>query len=144
MKFNEEAKQAFFDAFLKYRAAGETFVVAYHNARNDFTAAHKLAPNLWTFRKWYKEKVNGKEAEAAESAFKAVPDEDTEETAPEEDLEDTTQEEIPEEEADAAMSDDDYTKRLELICRMYRTHSEESRDALCDYLLPELCGTNEE
>ena len=140
MKFNEEAKQAFFDAFLKYRAAGETFVVAYHNARNDFTAAHRLAPNLWTFRKWYKEKVNGKEAEAAESAFKAVPDEDEDESsnvatsAEEEEI----PEEVPEEEADAAMSADDYTRRLELICRMYRTHSEESRDAICDYLLPEL------
>ena len=32
----------------------------------------------------------------------------------------------------------DYTKRLELMVRLYRTHSEDARDALCDYLLPEL------
>ena len=34
---------------------------------------------------------------------------------------------------------DDYTRRLEIVCRMYRTHSEISRDDVCDHLLPDLC-----
>lgn len=55
MKFSQKAKQEFFDAYLTYRNAGETFVGAYSRARADFKAAHKLAPNLCTFRKWYEE-----------------------------------------------------------------------------------------
>jgi len=33
---------------------------------------------------------------------------------------------------------DNYTRRLELMCRLYRTRSENACDAVCDELLPEL------
>ncbi len=33
---------------------------------------------------------------------------------------------------------DNYTRRLELMCRLYRTRSENAIDAVCDELLPEL------
>ena len=123
MKFNKEAKQAFFDAFLTYRSAGDTFVGAYGKACADFTGAHKLAPNLQTFRRWYKDAMSGRKTEEPAAPADETP------SAPTEAAED--------EEIQPA---DDYTRRLELICRLYRTHSEESRDALCDYLLPDLCA----
>ena len=136
MKYSKEAKQAFFDAFLTYRNAGETFVGAYSHARSDFNAAHKLAPNLWTFRKWYKEAMTGKNAKTEEPEETAAETEAAAEDIPEEASDKPKAEEVPDEEA--IQPPDDYTARLELICRMYRTHSEESRDAICDYLLPEL------
>ena len=38
---------------------------------------------------------------------------------------------------------DSYTHRLELICKLYRTRSEASCDAICDELLPELLTQEE-
>jgi len=147
LRYNAEAKQAFFDAFLTYRNAGETFVAAYSRARADFNAAHRLAPNLFTFRKWYKDAMKGKQAKPEEAA-ETAPEETAAETAaaaeeiPEEGSAEPEVEEVPDEvlaqDEEAIQPPDDYTARLELICRMYRTHSEESRDAICDYLLPEL------
>ena len=145
MKFNAESKQAFFAAFLTYRNAGETFVGAYSRARADFNAEHKLAPNLWTFRKWYKARMNGedKPEEAAETA----PEETAAETEgaeeiPEEGSAEPEAEEVPDEvlaqDEEAIQPPDDYTARLELICRLYRTRSETACDAVCDRLLPEL------
>lgn len=153
IRFNAESKQAFFDAFLTYRNAGETFVGAYSRACADFTAAHRLAPNLCTFRKWYKDAMNGKQAnpeeaaetapEAEETAAETEAAEEAAEEIPEEGSAEPEAEEVPDEvlaqDEEAAQPPDDYTARLEMICRMYRTHSEESRDAICDYLLPDLC-----
>lgn len=39
---------------------------------------------------------------------------------------------------------DDYTNRLELIVKLYRTRSETACDAVCDRLLPELYANEEE
>lgn len=151
MKYSKEAKQAFFDAFLTYRNAGETFVGAYSRARADFNAAHRLAPNLWTFRKWYSAAMNGKKDQQTEEAAETAPEETAAETEtaeaaeeiPEEGSAEPEAEEVPDEvlaqDEEAAQPADDYTARLEMVCRMYRTHSEESRDAICDYLLPDLC-----
>jgi hypothetical protein len=36
------------------------------------------------------------------------------------------------------------TEKRQLICRLYRTHSEASRDDICDYLLPDLCCNQSE
>ena len=156
MKFSKESKQAFFAAFLFYRDAGETFDGAYNRARADFNAEHRLAPNLWTFRKWYKDAMTGKKDQQTEEAAETAPTEtaavsETAEAAEEIHEEGSAEpeaEEVPDEvlaqNEEAALPAGDYTKRLELICRMYRTHSEESRDAICDYLLPELWQTQEE
>lgn len=38
---------------------------------------------------------------------------------------------------------DDYTRRLEMMVRLYRTRSEADVDAVCDYLLPDLCAEEE-
>lgn len=145
LRYNEESKQAFFDAFLTYRNAGETFVGAYSRARADFNAAHRLAPNLWTFRKWYKDAMNGKKDQQTEEAAETAAETEAAEAAEEIQEEGSNEpeaEEVPDEvlaqDEEAVQHADDYTKRLEMICRMYRTHSEESRDAICDYLLPEL------
>lgn len=150
LHYNAAAKQAFFDAFLTYRNAGETFVGAYSRASADFNAAHRLAPNLWTFRKWYRAAMTGKKDQQTEEAAETAPEETAAETETAEAAEEIQEEgsnepeaeEVPDEvlaqDEEAIQPPDDYTARLEMICRMYRTHSEESRDAICDYLLPEL------
>lgn len=156
MKFSTESKQAFFAAFLFYRDAGETFAGAYRRARADFNAEHKIAPNYFTFRKWYNDAMTRKKDQQTEEAAETAPEETAAETEtaeaaeeiPEEGSAEPEAEEVQDEvlaqDEEAAQPADDYTKRLELICRLYRTHSEESRDALCDYLLPELWQTQEE
>lgn len=45
---------------------------------------------------------------------------------------------------EATSSADDYTHRLELIVKLYRTRSEAACDAVCDRLLPELYADEEE
>ena len=60
--------------------------------------------------------------------------EDGAETEAEPEAEDTT--ETPEL--------DDYTRRLEMMVRLYRTRSEAAVDAVCDRLLPELAGEESE
>lgn len=64
LEFSEASKNRFFEAFLVYRTAGEDFHGAYLRARADFNAAHRLAPNLWTFHKWYTERMRGKDRKA--------------------------------------------------------------------------------
>lgn len=136
MHYSKEAKQKFFDMFLEYLAAGCTFAEAYRRVCSDLTGEHKLAPNMWTFRRWYHDRMTGKDRaetadQAPETEAETVAEQIAEETAAEES--------VPDEETVPAA--DDYTHRLELVCRMYRTHSEASRDDICDYLLPELCNS---
>ena len=137
-KFDEELKADFFKAFLAHRDEGCRVREAYRKAREDFLNAHKLAPSLATFTNWYNAAM-GRKKRAENAGTPAVPEkEERGEGLPSE----ASAAEGPTEPA-AAVGETDYTARLEMIVRLYRTRSEGAIDALCDYLLPELAGETE-
>ena len=157
IRLTEDQKRVFVDTYLRYRADGSfSRYAAFKAAKMELTAAHRLVPSWSTFQKWLRE---GEQAAAQDSADAEAPGADQDgaadqveteapETDPEAEAED--QAEDPEaggedpEAAEFAEAAEDYTRRLELIVRLYRTHSEEARDALCDYLLPNLFAAETE
>ena len=94
----------------------------------DFQTEGKAAPGLSVFRKWYQMAMRPQRESA-----------DQVDTVDNVDAVDTEAEETAEETA----PDPDYTRRLELMCRLYRSRSEYNIDSLCDYLLPDLCTEEE-
>ena len=137
-KFDEQLKADFFKAFLAHRDEGCRVREAYRKAREDFLNAHKLAPSLATFTSWYNASMG--RTKHTENAGKPAAPEKEQGTGslPSE----ASAAEGPTEPA-AAVGETDYTARLEMIVRLYRTRSEGAVDALCDYLLPELAGETE-
>ena len=131
-KFDEQLKADFFKAFLVHRDEGCSIRNAYRKAREDFLNAHKLAPSLATFASWYNKAMG---QERSENAGKPAAPEKEQGTGS-----------LPSEASAAEGPTEpaaDYTGRLEMIVRLYRTRSEGAIDALCDYLLPELAGETE-
>ena len=126
-KFDEQLKADFFKAFLAHRDEGCRVREAYRKAREDFLNEHKLAPSLATFASWYNKAVR---QERSENAGKPAAPEKEQGTGS-----------LPSEASTEPAAD--YTGRLEMIVRLYRTRSEGAVDALCDYLLPELAGETE-
>ena len=131
-KWTKEQKAEFWKAFIRHRDEGCSIRETWSLAYKDFQAEGKLAPGLQTFANWYRKAMR--------------PQEDTDQGNPDQvdtvdnvDAVDTEAEETAEETA----PDPDYTRRLELMCRLYRSRSEYNIDSLCDYLLPDLCAEEE-
>ena len=134
-----EEKTAVMTAMQAYLEQGWTLNSAYNQVKADFQSEEKTIPSEMTVRRWFAGNANtqtntdpaspeGYADEAARDPEEA--DAGTDEAA-----------ENPEEAAgadDAVQQDPDYTRRLELMCRLYRTRSENACDAICDKLLPEL------
>ena len=125
--WTEEQKKEFLAAFVAHRDAGHNIRESFALAHGDFQRDCKEAPSWNTFANWYRKAM-------------MRPDE-VEEEQPAGDAE-SHESDPPAPRRRARKSDrsdrSDYTRRLELMVRLYRTHSEDARDALCDYLLPEL------
>ena len=128
--WTEEQKKDFWAAFVAHRDAGHNIRESFALAHGDFQRACKEAPSWHTFANWYRKAMMRPDEVEEENGKSAVPD----------------QADPPAPRRRARKSDrsdrSDYTKRLELMVRLYRTHSEEARDAICDYLLPELTEEN--
>ena len=124
--WTEEQKKDFWAAFVAHRDAGHNIRESFALAHGDFQRDCKEAPSWNTFANWYRKAMMRPDEVDEENGKSAVSD----------------QADPPAPRRRARKSDrsdrSDYTKRLELMVRLYRTHSEDARDALCDYLLPEL------
>ncbi len=127
--WTEEQKKDFWAAFVAHRDAGHNIRESFALAHGDFQRACKEAPSWNTFANWYRKAMMRPDEVDEENGKSAVSD----------------QADPPAPRRRARKSDrsdrsdrSDYTRRLELMVRLYRTHSEDARDAICDYLLPEL------
>ena len=127
-KISNEEKTAVMTAVQAYLDQGWTLNSAYNQVKADFLSEEKTIPAEMTVRRWCKQagwtgngdrelvRMNTERTEGTEDAG-------TDEAAGAD---------------DAVQQDPDYTRRLELMCRLYRTRSETAVDAICDELLPEL------
>jgi len=147
-----EEQTAAMTAIKPYLEQGWTFYSAYRQVAADYQLEGKTIPAEVTMRRWCKKagwtgngdrelvRMNTERTEGTEGTEAAGTDEAARD--PEEaDAETDEAAENPEEAAgadDAVQQDPDYTRRLELMCRLYRTRSENACDAICDKLLPEL------
>lgn len=155
-KITAEEKAAAMAAIKPYLEQGWSFGSAYKQIAADASQEGKTIPAQETVRRWVKEAgwtnvANTRTAntrtdtdehrptrtDAETDGTDAATDEDAgaenDDAArdPEDVTEDATDDaEVPE--------TDDYTRRLELIVKLYRTRSEAACDAVCDELLPEL------
>lgn len=144
--WTKEQKAEFWAAFVIHRDAGCSKKEAYRLACADIKAIGKEVPGLATFAHWYEKAmhaVRGPMDDAADGADSADsannkpnrPDRTYKENAGTDDAA-RDPEDVPEDVPEL----DDYTRRLEMMVRLYRTRSEEAIDAVCDRLLPELAG----
>ena len=141
-KISNEEKTAVMTAMQAYLNQGWTLNSAYNQVKADFLSEEKTRPAEMTVRRWFAETRTetdgyGLERIGTENAGADGAARDPEEA----DAETDEAAENPKEAAgadDAVQQDPDYTRRLELMCRLYRTRSENACDAVCDELLPEL------
>ena len=131
--WTEEQKKEFWAAFVAHRDAGHNIRESFALAHGDFQRACKEAPSWNTFANWYRKAMMRPDEVEEEQPAGDAEGHESDPPAPRRLAR----------KSDGSDSSDrsdgsDYTKRLELMVRLYRTHSEDARDALCDYLLPEL------
>ena len=126
-KISNEEKTAVMTAMQAYLDQGWTLYSAYKQVKADFQLEGKTMPSEQTVRGWF--------------AWMSRTETDlTDKT----DLTDSAKGKAADDAADDAEVSvenpelDNYTRRLELMCRLYRTRSENAIDAVCDELLPEL------
>ena len=118
VKFDDELKAAFLALVLDNLEHDWTVNRAYEKAADDFRAQGKRVPDKKTCYNWLRQEGRISGAKKRNRAARPTdPAAEPEEAAPEL---------------------DDYTRRLEMMVRLYRTRSEAAIDAVCDRLLPEL------
>ena len=165
-KFTDEMKAAFMTAVHKYMDKGWSAGSAYKQVAAEYQQEGKDVPEKSHFYRWLerekRESANldgpdgqvglvgrrgnrsgdprGTDVENAETEEAARdPEDNAEPTGPGE-----PEPEGPEGPPGETPELDDYTRRLELMVRLYRTRSEAAVDAVCDRLLPELAGEESE
>ena len=126
-KFTDEQKAAFMTAVHGYMAKGWSAGSAYKQVAAEYQQEGKDVPEKSHFYRWL-------EREKRESANLDGPDGQVGLVGRRGDRSGTGTEDTTE----AAPELDDYTRRLEMMVRLYRTRSEAAVDAVCDRLLPEL------
>ena len=131
-KFTDEQKAAFLAAVHEYVAKGWSAGSAYKQVAADYAQEGKPVPNHANFYRWMAREKRESGGKAANRP--TCPTSPTGPTGPTNAEAEADADADPEESA----SDPDYTHRLELIVRLYRTRSEAAVDAVCDRLLPEL------
>lgn len=128
--WTEEQKKEFWAAFVAHRDAGHNIRESFALAHGDFQRDCKEAPSWNTFANWYRKAMMRPDEVEEEQPAGDAEGHESDPPAPRR---------LARKSDGSDRSDrSDYTKRLELMVRLYRTHSEDARDALCDYLLPEL------
>ena len=131
-KFTDEQKAAFMTAVHGYMDKGWSAGSAYKQVAAEYQQEGKEVPNHANFYRWLareganldgqdgQDRLDGQRGNLSGDPRGAEADADPEGTAGE------------------SSELDDYTHRLEMIVRLYRTRSEAAVDAVCDRLLPEL------
>lgn len=130
--FTDEQKTDFIVAIQLYLDKGWSFNSTYKQVKADFEDAGKSTPSYETARRWFTS------AQRYIKKRRAMNPTDTEPIGPGE-----PEPEGPEGQPGESPDTDDYTHRLELIVKLYRTRSEAACDAVCDRLLPELYADEE-
>ena len=141
-KFTDEMKAAFMTAVHGYMAKGWSAGSAYKQVAAEYQQEGKAVPEKNTLYYWMmlekRESANldGPDGQVGLVGRRGNRSEDPRGT----DVENAETEAEPEAEdtTEAAPELDDYTRRLEMMVRLYRTRSEAAVDAVCDRLLPEL------
>jgi len=119
--YTDDEKRAFLDAI---DAQGCGVKEAYGKVMDEWEAAGKRVPSFNCIFNW--RKTVRRETSAAAPVEPAPAEAEPAEAEPTE----------PEEAA--TNYDEEYTRNLEIVVRLYRTRSEKSIDAVCDRLLPDL------
>ena len=134
-KFTDEQKAAFLAAVHEYVAKGWSAGSAYKQVAAEYQQEGKEVPEKNTCYNWLAR-------DKRESGGKAAnrPTCPTSPTGPTNAEAEADADADPEGTAGESSELDDYTHRLEMIVRLYRTRSEAAVDAVCDRLLPELAG----
>ena len=142
-KISNEEKTAVMTAMQAYLEQGWTLNSAYKQVKADFLSEEKTIPAEMTVRRWCKQagwtgngdrelvRMNTERTEGTEAA-------ETDEAARDPEEADAETDEAAENPEDIPGPRADYTRRLELVVRLYRTRTEDTVDAVCDELLPEL------
>ena len=130
-KFTDEMKAAFMTAVHGYMAKGWSAGSAYKQIAAEYQQEGKEVPEKSHFYRWL-------EREKRESANLDGPDGQDGLDGQRGNLSGDPRGADAAADPEESASDPDYTHRLELIVRLYRTRSEAAVDAVCDRLLPEL------
>lgn len=125
-KISSEEKSSVMTAMQNYLDQNWSFNSAYNQVKADFLAEEKSVPAPETVRRWF-QAGRTESSEAPETPVAPPETPDPVDSVP------IRTHPYPSVQAPAA-----YTRRLELIVKLYRLRSEDSIDAVCDELLPEL------
>lgn len=123
-KISEAEKNAVMAAIRPYLAKGWTLNSAYKQVAAEYQQEGKSIPSQDSVAKW----LEGANPDGQDGLV--IPGRTDGPGMPEP--------EGPDGQPGKSPETGDYTRRLELICRLYRTRSENAVDAVCDELLPEL------
>ena len=134
-KFTDEQKAAFMTAVHGYMDKGWSAGSAYKQVAAEYQQEGKEVPEKSHFYRWLAREKRESGGEGADAANQVDTVDGAEPTGPGE-----PEPEGPEGQPGESPELDDYTRRLEMMVRLYRTRSEAAVDAVCDRLLPELAG----
>ena len=141
-KFTDEMKAVFMAAVHGYMAKGWSAGSAYKQIAAEYQQEGKEVPEKSHFYRWLereKRESGGKAANRPTCPTSPTGLTYAEPTGPGE-----PEPEGPEGQPGETPELDDYTRRLEMMVRLYRTRSEADVDAVCDQLLPGLFPAEEE
>ena len=140
-KFTDEQKAAFMTAVHEYMDKGWSAGSAYKQVAAEYQQEGKEVPEKNTCYNWLAREKRESGGKAANRANLDGPDGQDGLDGQRGNLSgDPRGADAAADPEEAAPELDDYTARLEMIVRLYRTRSEAAVDAVCDRLLPELAG----
>ena len=138
-KFTDEQKAAFMTAVHEYMDKGWSAGSAYKQVAAEYQQEGKEVPEQATFYRWLARDKRESGGEGADAANRPTcPTSPTGPTYAKPTGPGEPEPEGPEGPPGETPELDDYTRRLEMMVRLYRTRSEAAVDAVCDRLLPEL------
>ena len=140
-KFTDEMKAAFMTAVHGYMDKGWSAGSAYKQVAAEYQQEGKEVPEKNTCYNWLareKRESGGEGADAANRANLDGPDGQDGLDGQRGNLSGDPRGADAAADPEESASDPDYTRRLEMMVRLYRTRSEAAVDAVCDRLLPEL------
>ena len=138
-KFTDEMKAAFMTAVHGYMVKGWSAGSAYKQVAAEYQQEGKEVPEKSHFYRWLEREKRESGGEGADAANRPTcPTSPTGLTYAKPTGPGEPEPEGPEGQPGESPELDDYTHRLELMVRLYRTRSEAAVDAVCDRLLPEL------
>ena len=137
-KFTDEQKAAFMTAVHGYMDKGWSAGSAYKQVAAEYQQEGKEVPEKSHFYRWLAREKRESGGEGADAANRPTDPAAEPEEAEAADLSDGSDQSDGSDGAGTEAPDPDYTRRLEMMVRLYRTRSEAAVDAVCDRLLPEL------